>query len=204
MLDEHLPVKGGRITFHIIPLGNPFTAILYKELVQESCQLTGTPVKSSLPPLYHKHSVLFVIGEIPGQVITESGQVAGNSRHTAGHALQWGVAPGFIIAGEHTQMATSYKLAIIHSEEWIGRSDEVRVVDYFHFVLGAVQQILSRKKLKDIIIVFVHQFVRYHHRKPARLPALNGSAIPQFPIVIHKCVEIGRNARGESEVLDPF
>src|SRR5690606_25430517 len=94
-----------------------------------------------LATLDDMQSVVLVLWKMVEEVITEPGQIAGNSWNAAGHAFQRGIAPGFIITRKYSQVASPYKLVILHSKERVGAVDEIGVIDHLHFVIRVVQHV---------------------------------------------------------------
>src|SRR5688572_21520186 len=98
-----------------------------------------------------------MIGEMFEQVIAKSAQVTCDAWHTAGHALQGCISPGFVVAWKDTQVTAAHKLAVIQTEYRVSRRDEVRMVDNLHFVLGPVVNIPPLEEMHNLILVLVNQ-----------------------------------------------
>ena len=64
ILHQIIPIERRRIILSIIPLVDPFSSRLSQELVEETSELSSTPVKSSLAAFHNEHSMLVVIRKV--------------------------------------------------------------------------------------------------------------------------------------------
>src|SRR6185369_16378504 len=90
-------------------------------------------------------------------------------------------------------MTATNKLAIIQTKEWICRINEVWMINYFYFVFRSIEQFSSRDESHDIIVFLIDQTVRHGLRQIFIFPGLNGSAVPQCPVLINKTVEVRKS-----------
>src|SRR5690606_31067516 len=135
-------------------------------------------------------AVIFVLRQVVEQVVSESRKIACNRGNTTRHTFQWRIPPGFIIAGEYSKIASSYKLVVFHREQRAGGIDEVGVIDNLNFIIRMIKHIPALQELVYLIMLFVDQLVCKYIGILFAFPRLNNTSVAEFPIVVDKVTQV--------------
>ena len=106
----------------------------------------------------------------------ESGKIGRNGGHPECDGFKRRVSPGFVIAGEDSDVTSADELFVFHSPKRAGGTDEIGMINDLDRIVFVVQKSTGAKLIEHFIVLIIDKIVGHNGRRHGAFPCVDGSS----------------------------